>query len=85
MDIDHSAPVRIERGVEIAAPIEVVWEVLTSVEQWPRWFSEGEAASIGGSLAPGATLRMKGRGTGSLEATIRIRPADPGSTPGPAA
>jgi len=75
MEIDRDAPVRIEREVEIAAPIQVVWDVLTSVDQWPRWFSEGEAVSLEGSLAPGTTMRMKGRGTGSIKATIqRVEP-----------
>ncbi len=71
MEIDRSAPVRIEREVEIAAPIQVVWDVLTSVEQWPHWFSEGESVSIAGSLAPGTTMRMKRRGTGSIKATLQ--------------
>lgn len=75
MEIDRSAPVLIEREVAIAAPIQVVWDLLTSVDQWPRWFSEGESVSIAGSLAPGTTMRMKGRGTGSIKATIqRVEP-----------
>jgi len=75
MEIDRSAPVRAERQVEIVAPIQVVWDVLTSVDQWPRWFSEGESVAIAGSLAPGTTMRMKGRGTGSIKATIqRVEP-----------
>jgi uncharacterized protein YndB with AHSA1/START domain len=71
VEIDRSASVRVEHEVEIAAPIQVVWEVLTNVEQWPSWFSEGESVSLAGALAPGATMRMKGRGTGTIKATIQ--------------
>ena len=41
MEIDRNAPVWAERDIEIAAPIETVWEVLTRVDDWPDWFSEG--------------------------------------------
>jgi len=36
MEIDRDAPVWVEREMEIAAPLEVVWDVLTSVDDWPR-------------------------------------------------
>lgn len=78
MEIDRSAPVWAEREVEVAAPIETVWDVLTNVAEIPRWFSLGESVEISGPLAPGATLRMKGRGTGWITATIEAvdRPHD---------
>ena len=56
--------------MEIAAPIEVVWDVLTDVDDWPRWFTEGTAAAISGPVAPGTTLRMKGRDPGTVRARI---------------
>lgn len=70
MEIDRDAPVYVEREVDIAAPIEVVWDVLTSVDEVPRWFSEGESVTLSGPLAPGTTMRMKGRGTGTITATL---------------
>jgi uncharacterized protein YndB with AHSA1/START domain len=70
MEVDRNAPVCVEREIEIAAPIEVVWGVLTNLDDMPRWFSLGESVAIDGPLAPGATIRMKGRGTGTITATI---------------
>jgi uncharacterized protein YndB with AHSA1/START domain len=71
MEIDRSAPVWAEQDVGIAAPIGVVWDVLTNVDDIPRWFSLGESVAIDGPVAPGATLQMKGRGTGTITATIQ--------------
>lgn len=70
MEVDRDARVCVEREIEIAAPVEVVWGVLTNVDDMPRWFSLGESVAIDGPLAPGATIRMKGRGTGTIAATI---------------
>jgi uncharacterized protein YndB with AHSA1/START domain len=60
----------VEREIEIAAPIEVVWGVLTDLDDVPRWFSLGESVAIDEPLASGAIIRMKGRGTGKITATI---------------
>lgn len=70
MEIDRNAPVWAERDIEIAAPIETVWEVLTRVDDWPDWFSEGESAAITGPVEPGTTLRMKSRDPGTIKARI---------------
>jgi uncharacterized protein YndB with AHSA1/START domain len=70
VEIDRNAPVWVERDIEIAAPIEAVWEVLTGVDDWPRWFSEGKSAEIAGPVAPGTTLRMKSRDPGTITARI---------------
>lgn len=75
MEIDRTAPAWAEREIEIAAPIEVVWDVLSDVDDWPRWFSEGTSAAISGPVAPGTTLRMKSRDPGTI--TARIESAEP--------
>ena len=70
MEVNRDAPVWLEREIEIAAPIEVTWDVLTEVNDWPRWFSEGESAEIAEPVEPGAIIRMKARGTGAITARI---------------
>ena len=75
MEIDRDAPAWAEREIDIAAPIEVVWDVLAGVDDWPRWFTEGTSAAIAGPVAPGTTLRMKSRDPGTI--TARIETAEP--------
>jgi uncharacterized protein YndB with AHSA1/START domain len=70
MEIDRDAPAWAGREIEIGAPLEVVWDVLTGVDDWPRWFTEGESAAIAGPVAPGTTFRMKGRAPGTIKARI---------------
>jgi uncharacterized membrane protein len=51
------APVRRKREVEIAAPPEVVWDVLTGFEQWPDWNPDVKSMSFEGPVAPGSEFR----------------------------
>ena len=73
MEIDRDAPVWAEREIEIAAPLEVVWDVLTSVDDWPRWYAEGKSAAIAGPVAPGTTFWMK---AGPVTIKARIESAE---------
>jgi hypothetical protein len=46
------APVSSRRAIEIAAPPEVVWEVLTGFGEWPQWNPDVKSMSYEGPLAP---------------------------------
>jgi uncharacterized protein YndB with AHSA1/START domain len=63
------APVRSRRGIEIAAPPEVVWEVLTGFEQWPQWNPEVKSMRFEGSVAPGSEFRWRA-GPGTIVSTL---------------
>jgi len=64
MEINPAAPARAERDIDIAAPIEVVWDVLSNVQDWPRWHDEVKSTAITGPVGPGAEFRWKpDRGT----------------------
>jgi uncharacterized protein YndB with AHSA1/START domain len=63
------APVRSKRDVEIAAPPEVVWDVLTGFEQWPDWNPEVKSMSLDGPVAPGSEFRWKA-GPGTIVSTL---------------
>ena len=69
MEIDPGAPVRAERDVEIAAPVEIVWDVLSNVSEWPRWNDDVKSAVLTGDVAPGAEFRWK---AGPATITSRI-------------
>jgi uncharacterized protein YndB with AHSA1/START domain len=62
-------PVRSRRGIEIAAPPEVVWEVLTGFEQWPQWNPEVKSMRFDGPVAPGSAFSWRA-GPGTIVSTL---------------
>ena len=63
------ASVRSKREIDIAAPAEVVWEVLTDFDRWQEWNPEVKSMSYKGPLAPGAMFRWKA-GPGTIVSTV---------------
>jgi hypothetical protein len=69
-----TAPVAGEAELEIAAPIEIVWNVLSAIDQWPTWNPDVRSASLEGPLAEGSVFRWKA-GPGTITSTIqRLEP-----------
>ena len=56
-------------SIAIHAPIDVVWQVLTEIDQWPRWQRAVGQASLQGSLAPSSEFRWT---SGGLKIRSRI-------------
>jgi uncharacterized protein YndB with AHSA1/START domain len=54
--IDTDAPVVARHGIEIAAPIDVVWRLHTDVDAWPSWQQDIEEAHINGDFLPGTVF-----------------------------
>jgi hypothetical protein len=50
--INEKAPVKCRKEITISAPADKVWQVLTTINQWPAWNPEIKATSINGPLAP---------------------------------
>jgi hypothetical protein len=67
--VAENAPVRGRGEIEIAAPPEVVWEVLTRFENWPNWNPDVKSMSFAGPLAPGSQFRWKA-GPGTILSTL---------------
>jgi uncharacterized protein YndB with AHSA1/START domain len=63
------APVRSRREIDVAAPPDVVWEVLTDFDKWQEWNPEVKSMSFDGPLAPGAMFRWKA-GPGTIVSTV---------------
>jgi uncharacterized protein YndB with AHSA1/START domain len=70
MEIDKGAPVWAEREVQVVVPIEVIWDVLVGVDDWPRWLAGSRSAVIAGPLAAGTTIRLRTQDPGMVKATI---------------
>jgi len=62
-------PVLSKAGVDIAAPPEAVWEVLTKFVDWPDWNPEVKSMSFDGAVEPGAEFRWKS-GPGTIVSTV---------------
>jgi uncharacterized protein YndB with AHSA1/START domain len=68
--IDEQAPVAGASETEIAATPEVVWDVLTAIERWPKWNPAVKSASMHGELAKGSEFRWKA-GPGTITSTTQ--------------
>lgn len=62
-------PVRSSRSIQVAAPPEVVWDVLTGFADWPKWNPDVKSMSFDGPLEPGSTFRWKS-GPGTIVSTL---------------
>ena len=67
--INELAPVVGRSEIEIAAPPEVVWGVLTTLDRWPSWNPDVKSMSMLGELAAGSEFRWKA-GPGTIRSTI---------------
>ena len=64
-----AAPVRSSRSIQVEAPPEVVWDVLTGFADWPKWNPDVKSMSFDGPLEPGSTFRWKS-GPGTIVSTL---------------
>ena len=57
--INRRAPILLAGEIEIAAPPELVWDVLSKIDAWPSWNPDVKAAALEGDLAAGSVFRWK--------------------------
>jgi uncharacterized protein YndB with AHSA1/START domain len=70
MDIDRDAPATAEGELQIAAPPETVWAVMTDLSSWPTWNHDVKSMTFEGQLEPGSVFRWKS-GSASLVSTLQ--------------
>jgi len=63
MDADPKAPAYARHAIEVSAPPETVWSLLSDIDHWSAWHPDIGEARLDGPLAPGSTFRWKSRGT----------------------
>jgi uncharacterized protein YndB with AHSA1/START domain len=68
--INEEAPVVGSTQIEIAAPPEAAWDVLTAIERWPSWNPDVKEASVQGGIDEGTEFRWKA-GPGTITSTIQ--------------
>jgi uncharacterized protein YndB with AHSA1/START domain len=62
MEIDRTAPAIAEGEIQIDAPPEVVFGVLSDLSGWPSWNSDVRSISVAGGVQPGTAFRWKAGG-----------------------
>ena len=76
MAINANAPVISVGEVRVQAPPSVVWTVMSTIGEWPRWNPEISTAELDGPLAPGSTFRWRA-GPGTITSVLReVRPGE---------
>jgi uncharacterized protein YndB with AHSA1/START domain len=70
VEVDENAPVVARAEIEIAAPPDAVWDVLTDFDRWPTWNPDVSSMTFGGDVVEGAEFRWKA-GPTTITSTIR--------------
>ena len=70
VEINEQAPVVGTGETEIAAPPEVVWDVLTAIDRWPTWNPDVKSMSMPGDLVAGSEFRWKA-GPGTITSVLQ--------------
>jgi len=71
MRVDAKAPVRGSAEIEVEARPEIVWDVLTAIDEWAQWNPDIEEISMEGELSEGTRFRWKS-GSASITSTLRV-------------
>ncbi len=74
MQIDHSAPVKGDAETQIAAPPELVWDVLAALGEWPTWNPDVESVTVEGPVEPGTEFHWQ---SGRTKLTSTLEQVDP--------
>lgn len=70
MQINHNAPAVASSEIWVAAPPELVWDVVADFKRWPEWNSDVKSMSVDGPAAPGTTFTWRA-GPGTLTSTVQ--------------
>jgi uncharacterized protein YndB with AHSA1/START domain len=67
---------KFERRVEIEAPIEKVWAVMSDPGQWPQWFPGIEAVSNVSAVTAGGSFEWQDEGRTGHGTIVRVEPRE---------
>jgi hypothetical protein len=68
--VNESAPVLARGEIKISADPETVWNVLTDIEEWPRWNLDVKNAFLDGEVSVGSKFKWKA-GPGTITSTFQ--------------
>lgn len=67
--INEKAPVKAKESIQIEATPQIVWKILSDINNWDKWNSDIKYAKINGDLIAGTTLNWNSGGT-KLKSTL---------------
>ena len=70
MDARRDAPVFAEGEIQIRADVQVVWDLMARIDDWPRWNPDIKSARLEGPLAEGSRFTWRS-GPGTITSTLR--------------
>ncbi len=65
---------KFEREIEIDAPVEKVWKVMTDPTQWPQWFPGIDAVTKVAPVTEGAVFEWTSEGKVGRSAIVKMEP-----------
>jgi len=65
---------KFEREVEIDAPVEKVWEVITNPSHWPQWFPGVDSVAPVTSIQEGGSVEWAAEGKPGKAAVAKLVP-----------
>lgn len=72
--INQDAPVKSHSEIVINAPTEKVWQILTTINDWPQWQAEVTESILNEDLKEGVVFKWK---AGGLSLTSQIHTIEP--------
>jgi hypothetical protein len=71
MEINRNAPATADGELRVDADPEIVFGVISGIDQWPSWNPDVKSVSVEGPVQPGTVFRWKA-GPSSLTSTLRV-------------
>jgi len=74
MDINRDAPVQEAAEAQVAAPLDLVWEVQSDLVRWPEWNPDVDEVQLLGPFSPGTEFRWKAGGMRIVSELREVQP-----------
>jgi|WetSurMetagenome_2_1015567.scaffolds.fasta_scaffold00229_9 uncharacterized membrane protein len=72
--INRKAPVKSNGTIEISAPVDTVWRILTEIEDWPQWQKNVTESKPDGRIGEGASFKWKAGGVSFVSKIHTMKP-----------
>jgi len=65
---------KFDQSIDISAPVEAVWSILTNPDQWPLWFPDLQGVTGLSAVQTGATFQWQSGGQTGTGSIGRVEP-----------